>query len=121
MKKKSLKSNRSKLWREDQITHWSVSAHLLLLLASPVSAAEFNLSVDPIMINAGEFSRPGIGYNGASPGPTLRMKEGDTATIHVTNNLEVPTSIHWHGLILPFDQDGVPGIRWRLWFYRYRA
>ncbi len=110
MRKQSLESNRSRFWCKSQKASWSVGAHLLLLLASPVLAAEFNLSVDPIMINAGEFSRPGIGYNGASPGPTLRMREGDTATIHVTNNLEVPTSIHWHGLILPFDQDGVPGI-----------
>lgn len=110
VRKQSLESNRLRFWWKSQKASWSVGAHLLLLLASPVLAAEFNLSVDPIMINAGEFSRPGIGYNGASPGPTLRMREGDTATIHVTNNLEVPTSIHWHGLILPFDQDGVPGI-----------
>lgn len=73
-------------------------------------AGEYNLTVDPITIDTGEFTRTGIGYNGASPGPVLRFKEGEDVTINVTNNLSESTSIHWHGLILPFDQDGVPGI-----------
>ena len=73
-------------------------------------AGEYNLTVDRITIDTGDFTRSGIGYNGASPGPVLRFKEGEDVTINVTNNLSEPTSIHWHGLILPFDQDGVPGI-----------
>ncbi len=73
-------------------------------------AAEYNLTVDRIKIDTGEFSRSGIGFNGASPGPILRFKEGEDVTINVTNNLSEDTSIHWHGLILPFEQDGVPGI-----------
>ncbi|MBC3879506.1 copper resistance system multicopper oxidase [Undibacterium sp. FT79W] len=48
--------------------------------------------------------------NGSLPGPTLRMREGDTVTIRVTNKLREATSIHWHGIILPFQMDGVPGI-----------
>ncbi|WPB56910.1 copper resistance system multicopper oxidase [Xylophilus sp. GOD-11R] len=48
--------------------------------------------------------------NGSLPGPTLRLREGDTVTIRVTNRLREPTSIHWHGLLLPYDMDGVPGI-----------
>lgn len=48
--------------------------------------------------------------NGTLPGPTLRLKEGDTATIRVKNTLNEDTSIHWHGLLLPFQMDGVPGI-----------
>ena len=40
----------------------------------------------------------------------MRFKEGENVRINVTNNLDEMTSIHWHGLILPFDQDGVPGI-----------
>lgn len=43
-------------------------------------------------------------------GPTLRWREGDNITIHVTNNLGEVSSIHWHGIILPPDMDGVPGI-----------
>jgi CopA family copper-resistance protein len=44
------------------------------------------------------------------PAPTLRWQEGETVTIRVTNRLNVDTSIHWHGLILPFDMDGIPGV-----------
>jgi len=48
--------------------------------------------------------------NGSIPAPTLRWREGDTVTIRVTNRLREATSIHWHGMILPFQMDGVPGI-----------
>ena len=81
-----------------------------LLFPAVLLAGEYELSVDYVTINTGDFSKIGVGYNGSSPGPTLRMKEGETATIKVTNNLDVETSIHWHGLIVPTDQDGVPGI-----------
>ncbi len=47
-------------------------------------------------------------FNGSIPGPTLRFREGDTARIKVHNRLDVPTSIHWHGILLPNRQDGVP-------------
>ncbi|WP_273886456.1 multicopper oxidase domain-containing protein, partial [Serratia liquefaciens] len=40
----------------------------------------------------------------------LRWREGDTVTLRVTNRLREPTSIHWHGIVLPFEMDGVPGI-----------
>ncbi|ONF44389.1 copper oxidase [Marinobacter lutaoensis] len=85
---------------------------LLLGLMVPglLLAGEYSLTVDRVTIDTGEFVKEGIGYNGKSPGPVLRFKEGETARISVTNNLDEMTSIHWHGLILPFDQDGVPGI-----------
>ena len=73
-------------------------------------AGTYNLTVDRVKIDTGEFVKEGIGYNGASPGPVLRFKEGEKVTINVTNNLDESTSIHWHGLILPFTQDGVPTI-----------
>ena len=78
--------------------------------AAYVSAGEYSLSVDRVKIDTGEFTRTGIGYNGKTPGPVLRFKEGEDVTIKVTNNLDESTSIHWHGLILPYQQDGVPGI-----------
>ncbi|WP_421880428.1 copper resistance system multicopper oxidase [Pacificispira sp.] len=78
--------------------------------ASAAWAETYNLTVDEVTIDTGAFTRTGIGYNGASPGPVLRFKEGEDVVINVTNNLSEPTSIHWHGLILPFQQDGVPGI-----------
>jgi CopA family copper-resistance protein len=79
-------------------------------LAGTVSAGEYHLSVDKITIDTGEFTRSGVGFNGTSPGPELRFQEGEDVVIHVTNNLSETTSIHWHGLILPYQQDGVPGI-----------
>jgi L-ascorbate oxidase len=71
---------------------------------------EYSISVDRVVSDLDGVRKTGIGYNGKTPGKTLRFKEGDTAVIRVTNNLDEPTSIHWHGLILPFNQDGVPGI-----------
>ncbi|MFC3282323.1 copper resistance system multicopper oxidase [Litchfieldella rifensis] len=57
----------------------------------------------------GRATRP-ITINGTSPGPLIRLKEGQDAVLKVTNLLDEPTSIHWHGLILPAGMDGVPGI-----------
>lgn len=51
-----------------------------------------------------------IGINGTVPGPLVRLKEGQTARLTVVNDLDEDSSIHWHGLILPFDMDGVPGV-----------
>jgi CopA family copper-resistance protein len=51
-----------------------------------------------------------IAINGSIPGPTIRMKEGKEALIRVHNRLGESTSIHWHGMLVPFDMDGVPGI-----------
>ena len=58
---------------------------------------------------AGAASRP-ITLNGISPGPLLRLREGQNVTINVTNQLKVSSSIHWHGFILPYTMDGVPGV-----------
>lgn len=58
---------------------------------------------------AGQEARP-ITINGTSPGPLIRLKEGQDAVLRVTNLLEESTSIHWHGMILPPGMDGVPGI-----------
>ena len=48
--------------------------------------------------------------NDSLPAPTLKMREGDTVTIRVHNQMDESTSIHWHGLLVPFEMDGVPGI-----------
>lgn len=52
----------------------------------------------------------GIAVNGSVPGPLIRLKQGQNVRLNVTNNLPEDTSIHWHGLLLPFHMDGVPGI-----------
>ncbi|MDW3204453.1 MAG: copper resistance system multicopper oxidase [Alphaproteobacteria bacterium] len=88
----------------------ALGSGLIALPWGGVTAGEYDLTVDRVTIDTGSFTRSGIGYNGASPGPVLRFKEGEEVTINVTNNLDEPTSIHWHGLILPYEQDGVPGI-----------
>ena len=87
-----------------------LGAGLAASLSGAATAGEYSLTVDPVTVDTGAFTRTGIGYNGATPGPVLRFQEGEDVTIKVTNNLSEPTSIHWHGLILPFEQDGVPGI-----------
>ena len=83
---------------------------LALALMGSATAGEYNLTVDPVEIDTGAFSRSGVGFNGTSPGPVLRFREGEAVTINVTNNLDQNTSVHWHGLILPYQQDGVPKI-----------
>ncbi len=53
---------------------------------------------------------PGVAINGSVPGPLIRLKEGQNVRLNVTNGLSVDSSVHWHGLLLPFHYDGVPGI-----------
>ncbi len=58
-------------------------------------------------------SRIATTINGSLPAPTLKFREGDEVTIRVTNRLQVQTSIHWHGIILPFEMDGVPDLSFK--------
>ena len=50
------------------------------------------------------------GYNGQYPGPLIRADQGATITVHFVNNIELPTTVHWHGLRLDNASDGVPGV-----------
>ena len=79
---------------------------------SPVELAgpDFHLTIDELPVNYTGAARRAVAVNGQVPAPLLRMRQGDTVTIRVTNNLREPTSIHWHGFILPADMDGVPGL-----------
>jgi CopA family copper-resistance protein len=78
-----------------------------------LTGTEFDLAIAETMVNFTGTPRMATSINGSLPGPTLRLREGDTVTIRVTNHLSVDTSIHWHGLILPYQMDGVPGISFR--------
>ena len=80
------------------------------LLHATALAGEYNLTVDRVSLDTGDFTKTGIGYNGSATPPVLRFQEGEEVTINVTNNLSEDTSVHWHGLILPYQQDGVPKI-----------
>lgn len=69
----------------------------------------FNLTCDEVQweVSPGRIVS-GRGYNNAIPGPIIRATEGERVRINVTNNLVESTSVHWHGLVLPFGMDGVP-------------
>lgn len=71
---------------------------------------EFNLVIAESPANYTGTPRIATSINGSIPAPTLRWREGDEITIRVTNKLAVTSSIHWHGIILPFQMDGVPGL-----------
>jgi CopA family copper-resistance protein len=71
---------------------------------------EFDLTVDEMPVNFTGVPRRAVVVNSQLPAPLLRMRQGDDVTIRVTNRLRAQTSIHWHGLIVPADMDGVPGL-----------
>jgi len=78
--------------------------------AAELSGNTFRLHIDTCGINiTGSPARATL-VNGNLPAPTLHWQEGDTVTLAVTNHLPHPTSIHWHGILLPFRMDGVPGL-----------
>ncbi len=82
------------------------------ILSGPdvLKGTNFNLRYDYTKVNFTGQERMATAINGGVPGPVLRWKEGDTLTLNVKNNLADDTSIHWHGIILPSSQDGVPNI-----------
>ena len=75
-----------------------------------LSGTEFDLTIDSTPMNFTGRLRPTTSINGSVPAPTLRWREGTTVTIRVHNRLLTSSSIHWHGVLLPFQMDGVPGI-----------
>ena len=70
----------------------------------------FDLTIDRFPVTIGGRAGRAIGVNGSLPAPLLRWREGEEVTLNVTNRLDADTSIHWHGLLLPFQMDGVPGV-----------
>ncbi|KKN44235.1 hypothetical protein LCGC14_0695170 [marine sediment metagenome] len=74
---------------------------------------EIDLIIGSLPVNFTGVTRMATTINGSIPAPTLHLREGDEVTIRVTNNLTVSTSIHWHGIILPYQMDGVPGISYK--------
>ena len=78
--------------------------------SNTLTGNEFHLTIDYNTVNLTGNTAVATTINGQIPGPTLVWQEGDTVTLHVTNKLKKDSSIHWHGLILPYQMDGVPGI-----------
>lgn len=83
-------------------------ATLFTWTPAKASTVEYQLTIAQQEVNITGKPVYGMTINGAIPGPTLYFKEGDTARIHVHNNMSVETSIHWHGLLVPNHMDGVP-------------
>jgi len=69
-----------------------------------------DLTVGHSPFSVGGRTGHAVTVNGLLPAPLLRLREGQNARLSVTNTLDEDTSIHWHGLLLPFQMDGVPGI-----------
>ncbi|WP_423140838.1 copper resistance system multicopper oxidase [Parablastomonas sp. CN1-191] len=75
-----------------------------------LSGPDVALSIGKVALRVdGKVSRA-IGINGTVPGPLIRLKEGQRVRLRVTNTLTEDSSIHWHGLLVPFAMDGVPGV-----------
>jgi CopA family copper-resistance protein len=75
-----------------------------------LSGPEFDLAIEPTAVNITGTPRIATLVNGLLPGPLLRWREGQTVTMRVTNRLNTSASIHWHGILVPNNMDGVPGI-----------
>ena len=78
-----------------------------------LSGTEFDLFIGDSPVNFTGHPRVAQTINGGIPGPILRWREGDTVTLRVRNRLKETTSIHWHGILLPANMDGVPGLSFK--------
>ncbi|NOT41856.1 MAG: copper resistance system multicopper oxidase [Alphaproteobacteria bacterium] len=87
-----------------------ISIFVILVSLASVHAGEYRLTIDRQPVNVTGKPVQSLTINGQVPGPTLRFKEGEDVTIHVTNRLREDASMHWHGLLLPGQMDGVPGL-----------
>jgi CopA family copper-resistance protein len=75
-----------------------------------LAGKDFDLFIGETPVNITGNPRTAMTINGGIPGPLLRWREGDTVTLRVRNKLKADTSIHWHGILLPANMDGVPGL-----------
>ncbi|NII09096.1 copper resistance system multicopper oxidase [Oleiagrimonas sp. C23AA] len=80
---------------------------------SVLSGTEFHLSIGMQPVDFTGHRAFATAVNGQVPAPLLRWRQGDAVTLHVRNALDVPSSMHWHGIIVPADMDGVPGLSYR--------
>lgn len=92
------------LWREPV---WALTSE-----GQPtvLGGTQFDLSIGSTPVNLTGRPARAFTINGSLPGPILRWREGDTVTLRVRNTLPTMTAIHWHGILLPANMDGVPGL-----------
>uniref|UniRef100_B0SV10 Copper-resistance protein, CopA family n=1 Tax=Caulobacter sp. (strain K31) TaxID=366602 RepID=B0SV10_CAUSK len=90
---------------------WAQSATPGLVSTLPtVSGQDIKLTIGHAPVTIDGKMGHAVTINGTVPGPLIRLKEGQTVRLSVTNTLDEETSIHWHGLLVPFQMDGVPGV-----------
>jgi CopA family copper-resistance protein len=95
------------LWRD---TAWAQSA-AARQATGVLSGTDFDLSLGETLVNFTGSPKIAHTVNGSLPAPILRFKEGDTVTLRASNRLRNDhASIHWHGILLPANMDGVPGL-----------
>lgn len=92
-------------------THLSILSLSLLFCSTAIAKMDtINLDVDYKTVNFTGKNVQALAINNQIPGPTLHFKEGDTVTINVHNKLKEDTTIHWHGLLVPWNMDGVENV-----------
>ena len=89
---------------------WARSSSDGNLGITSASGTAFDLEIAEFPVRINGKTGKAVGINGQLPGPLLRFREGETVTLNVTNKLQEDTSVHWHGLLVPFQMDGVPGV-----------
>jgi CopA family copper-resistance protein len=90
---------------------WAQSATPGIASTLPtVSGEEIALIIAHAAVKIDGRAGHAVAINGTVPGPLVRLKEGQKVRLSVTNHLDEETSIHWHGLLVPFEMDGVPGV-----------
>lgn len=91
------------------LAHSPLQAAMISGSPTAISGTEVDLAIAELPVNFTGRPRIATAINGSVPGPLLRFREGDAVRIRVVNRLRMPTSIHWHGLIVPAAMDGAPG------------
>jgi CopA family copper-resistance protein len=90
---------------------WARSATRGITADTPtLTGDQIALRIGPTPFTVGGRTGTAVTINGTVPSPLIRLRQGQDARIAVTNELHEDTSIHWHGVLLPFDMDGVPGV-----------
>ena len=92
---------------------WRAPAWALATPANPqgiLAGTEFDLAIGRTPVGITGRAASAITVNGSLPGPILRWREGDMVTLRVRNTLAETSAIHWHGMLLPANMDGVPGM-----------
>ena len=92
------------------IPTWALSASAGNGGLQVLNGREFDLTIGKFDFNVGGRRAHAVGVNGTVPAPLVRFREGDEITLRVRNGLRDDSSIHWHGLLVPFQMDGVPGV-----------